>query len=884
MNRSCFYSILFLVVCCLNVGTTQLQQGDKDSLNHYRALGEWKSYFKKLSSLGNSALLQDEPGFMLKELEPFLLKSVAGDRPDRRFELRKAFTQQASKYKKSGDYKAALHWYLKAHELVNDPFCLDEWSWYVENEIANIYTRFDDFEKAEYFARLCEQSLIYYKNENQLCRLYANMGILFYSKAEFENAIHFYEKGLNLADKIKNHLGVLASSIGLAKVLMTRGNLHEVQKHLNIALKACEKLDTASRSYLESKIEIHWSLAKLYSRQNKMQLARREFQSTEEFLIKVYHNKNRREFAKLYYDLARFYFSQSEHQQTKEFLTKGIQSLIPQFENLNIPLEENALYPENTLTDLFLLGSDLLYQEYMMSCDSRVLKQSLDYLSLALSVNDKIRNSLLADPSKLINIESNKKLVDLGIRYLMELQMMDNSDEINLRARTYFDLSKALLLNEKSRQLKVLSIMQNADKELLLGLEKKEIELHEVYSSGRGQDSVMQAIIKLKDDINKIFLKYPEMKSGSTYPENYIEYNVQDHFVYAFAKLNGKIYLETVGSTSDLRNIYHDLNDQLLNSGMGIKDSILKVAYRFLLGFYNGTWPQSVSIIPDGIIQFIPFEILMDESGTIMLDKVTLSYALSYRQNPISTQKMEKSWKIYVVRPEYSGSADTTFIASRGNILPLLNTRKEIEDLKQIFGNQLVLDTIIDKHKMLDRMRNAEIVHYAGHAKVLRDSAFLILSDYANRMNVDEIQSIRNPVKLAVLSACETGLGEWEQGEGIRSLGKSFLESGAESVVMSLWSVNDESTAMIMGHFYRYLEQGLSKDQALREAKKSYLLNASMERRHPYFWAGFIVIGSTDSIDFHKLDMGMISILILIAMLVIMAYFKIFFKQKKLVS
>jgi CHAT domain-containing protein len=102
---------------------------------------------------------------------------------------------------------------------------------------------------------------------------------------------------------------------------------------------------------------------------------------------------------------------------------------------------------------------------------------------------------------------------------------------------------------------------------------------------------------------------------------------------------------------------------------------------------------------------------------------------------------------------------------------------------------------------------------------------------------------MHHPLDLVVLSACETGLGKIEQGEGIRSLGRSFMESGAQATIISLWNVNDKSTAFIMTDFYKHLKAGITKDEALRQAKLDYLKNATTQNSHPYFWAAFIPAG-----------------------------------------
>ena len=106
-----------------------------------------------------------------------------------------------------------------------------------------------------------------------------------------------------------------------------------------------------------------------------------------------------------------------------------------------------------------------------------------------------------------------------------------------------------------------------------------------------------------------------------------------------------------------------------------------------------------------------------------------------------------------------------------------------------------------------------------------------------------EIFNAELNAELAVLSACNTGLGKLEKGEGLIGISRAFLYAGVPSLVVSLWSVDDEATARIMELFYERLRSGASKKQALRQAKLDYLSDARGDEKDPFYWAPFILSG-----------------------------------------
>ena len=197
--------------------------------------------------------------------------------------------------------------------------------------------------------------------------------------------------------------------------------------------------------------------------------------------------------------------------------------------------------------------------------------------------------------------------------------------------------------------------------------------------------------------------------------------------------------------------------------------------------------------------------------------------------------------------------------AAEINLPPLPHAKDEIRTIKNIIANQYAITgDITEKQKLIDYFTNSSSLHIATHSlisdSIPMNSSLVFYNkedDSYEFLYAFELLDLTTDLNLVVLSACQTGYGKFQRGEGIMSLARAFTYAGAKSTVMSLWKVPDESTAMIMVAFYKHLKSGMRKDDALRQAKLDYLDNTNEpELRHPFYWAGFIAQGDMSPIDF----------------------------------
>ena len=112
---------------------------------------------------------------------------------------------------------------------------------------------------------------------------------------------------------------------------------------------------------------------------------------------------------------------------------------------------------------------------------------------------------------------------------------------------------------------------------------------------------------------------------------------------------------------------------------------------------------------------------------------------------------------------------------------------------------------------------------------------------------MNELYHLKLSTELVVLSACETGMGELQKGEGVIGLTRGMLYAGAQSIVSSLWNINDATTQHFMTDFYQQLREGKSKSKALRHTKLSFL--EQEKTAAPFFWSAYTLTGNNEPIE-----------------------------------
>jgi len=323
---------------------------------------------------------------------------------------------------------------------------------------------------------------------------------------------------------------------------------------------------------------------------------------------------------------------------------------------------------------------------------------------------------------------------------------------------------------------------------------------------------------------------------------------------------------------------------------------------------------KDIFISPDGNLNLIPFEVLVDPNGRFLIEEFTFNYLAAGRDLlRFGTFKEEEGQPPVLIGDPDFDLLPTPGPSQEGNerspsgfhFKRLPGTRAEVEAIQRLLGEQHVA-LYTDKEareEVLLRHPSPRILHLATHGFFLEDqdlSEFVsttrgdLLAFSAARARPKIVKEkptqppktpaqFENPLvrsgivlagantaagsdkstkgivtaekilglklrgtELVVLSACDTGMGEVQSGEGVFGLRRAFTQAGTKSLVMSLWSVPDEETKELMIQFYQNLLSGdLNRKQALRQATlhQMQVVKERYGAPHPFYWGAFVFLG-----------------------------------------
>lgn len=296
---------------------------------------------------------------------------------------------------------------------------------------------------------------------------------------------------------------------------------------------------------------------------------------------------------------------------------------------------------------------------------------------------------------------------------------------------------------------------------------------------------------------------------------------------------------------------------------------------------------KELLIIPDGLLGFIPFETLINNQGRYLGELFDISYVQSmttwnqlqkrkyssnrkpmmamggaiyetiqYEQGLIESEQQLKQLKQHVWGNPHKKMTQVygALMAPQWNPLP--GSQAEVQKIKDFIPNSdILLGKSVNEENLKTMSAQGElarykVLHFAVHGLTVDEipelSALVLSQDNSNEdgyLRMDEIAKLNLKADFVNLSACETGLGRVQGGEGVVGLTQAFLVAGANGVLASLWKVDDEGTSTFMQSLYKQAKQGNYR-QSVQTVKRQFMKGAFGEKyTHPYYWAPFVYYG-----------------------------------------
>ncbi len=324
-----------------------------------------------------------------------------------------------------------------------------------------------------------------------------------------------------------------------------------------------------------------------------------------------------------------------------------------------------------------------------------------------------------------------------------------------------------------------------------------------------------------------------------------------------FTQINiGKDSLHTL--VTQLREAIYHSSHQADNEHLNQLTDLSHQLYEVLIKPIQSIASDRLLVIADGALEQLPFSILLSHIPAVGLTynkwpfivkqySFSYAYAIDLLLNPAPKTTEYSKDKILAFAPDFpTGLFRGNDLRYRGQ---LTDNKQEVAYIEHRFSSTAFYGDQAKLSTFRDLSPDYAVLHLATHGAVDVETggysylAFSPADSFDNQLNVGELYTMDIPAELVILSACETGLGEWQRGEGVIGLERAFSYAGARSVVTTHWKVSDHASASLMGYFYNELAKGLPKDKALQKAQLTFINEQETWLSHPFFWAAYVQKG-----------------------------------------
>ncbi|NOU19061.1 MAG: CHAT domain-containing protein [Bacteroidales bacterium] len=840
-----------------------------------------------------------------------LLKSKLPD--DNSPEYFKIYNLFGVVYRRQGDLSRAIDFYKKASKSTSDIFNLSV----INGNIANIYSLKGDYSKAIYYYENTLQ-VLEKSDDSKRYRYMAdynhNVGFCYYKLENYSLARDYYLKSIQLAEK--NKLG------GVGETYYNSGLVYQ-------KLDSLEKANYCFKKAIECNTkefgENHYMTGMAYMNYAAFYSDIRDYKNSSKLYKKslaILQNTLGDKHPYTSLCLKNIGFLNYQLNQYKQALIYFQKSLIAKIYNYN----DSSVYV-NPVPDIFpdmdlLVVLKLKAQAFKKLSErerkEENLKAALATLELTTVFIEQLRTGYLYEGSKLqiaakehetylsiveianalYEISGDSKYLGIAFRYAeyskyAVLRELKNEE----MAKGVAGIPDSISDNERRVKQQIASIrMQVADESKLEHPNRPKIDRwnEQLFSLYQNLEGLMQRLesnypLYFKQKYSNQVVSVEQLQKSMGKNEAILEYVLGNNALYTFTitKETFQLVKQEADSTShtSLNFLISALHSEYSSDYAAYRNSAYALYKKLIYPVEPLLKNKSLLIIPDGGLNLIAFDILIDKpyrdgdkrdyrQESYLLKKYPIGYAYSatlYNNTLSNTYKGSPDF--LGIAPDYKNSKDSL----RSIPLGLQNIRKIalLTFGKSLTGNSATEGAF---KKYCGRYG---IIHFYAHGfedTLNPANSKLVLSAPTDSVNDGylhawEVYNMQLNAELVVLASCYSGSGKMSKGEGVLSLSRSFMYAGSKSLIMSLWVAYDRSTNSILNSFYLNMLKGMRKDEALRLAKLEYLENADLAS--PRFWAGIVVNGNQNALySYWYLKKA------IIATIIILILFLIFRKRK----
>jgi CHAT domain-containing protein len=754
-------------------------------------------------------------------------------------------------------YEKAWQIYQK-HKLSNydiTEYCL--------KPLGNLYTIMGDYDNAEntikqyYFIANAE------KNQTQKIAAILNLSNVYQNTGRINEAIILLEQTIKTEKLSAVQKGNLFNNLGNNYVLSYKNPdfskpIPNIFKKLESSYFAAIRLLQSDKTQTETLANCYRNLSVLNIQWHNIELANSYFEKAKKYFFAT-PNISPRKLAKFNYEEAHLLFQQKKYAEASTILSSIFKTLIPNYsDQKSILPNPNLLYAETILLDALDLQAEIYVEQNQP-------KKALEAYALSFQIEDLFSNLLVYENSKIINQirirnRTEKCISIYDFLFKKEGKTSYIESAFQLSERTKSGVLKGYLSNKKiaSREEKLhLEQLQNWTNEIVKEQQKGDLAIvSKINEAIKKQNELMLSLKKIRSENQVNSAENIDLKSLYSKLEKdkaiMVEYFSGFEKMYSFTLFNQQIKMQTYdGSAHSTVKIYQFLL-YFSDANAIIKDikcynEFGNILYKYLKLPKNTAY-QNLIIVPDGLLNFLPFEALITKESN------TTNFAqMHYLLNDFKIAYNNSAGFYLNAKPISSGKKTVLgiFPIFEKTAFELTFSKAEMQSIKNNFGGKFFENSNATFDNFKRNAANYSILHLSTHATSGDTETPASIKFYDQEILYSELYNLNINPDLVVLSACETGIGKLYKSEGAMSVARGFQFAGAQNLLFSLWKVNDYTTSVFMEDFYKNIKNGESYLEANANAKLDFLKDKSISnaKKSPYYWSAFVYYGGIETAE-----------------------------------